>query len=167
MPSRGAWGSSSAACPVAAGCLLLALLLLQQPHAVEPAKRLDCRAFCRLTGFRFNAGLCKCGYMLFASKRSQQPPLTAGYLSGGQDPGEAGGYRSLPPAERFQLEVAVPSPLSRHPSASSPTLYGRHGASQSTDSADPVHATAARAAAAALLGHKPDAGPDADDAYYR
>ncbi|KAH8023035.1 hypothetical protein HPB51_010811 [Rhipicephalus microplus] len=76
MPIRAAWGgSSSAACPLAAGCLLLALLLLQQPSAVEPAKRLDCRAFCRLTGFRFNAGLCKCGYMLFASKRSQQPTL--------------------------------------------------------------------------------------------
>ncbi|KAH6930060.1 hypothetical protein HPB50_008658 [Hyalomma asiaticum] len=166
MPSRGSWGSSSAACPVATGCLLLTLLLLQQPHAVEPAKRLDCRAFCRLTGFRFNAGLCKCGYMLFASKRSQQPPLTAGYLSGGQDPSE-GVYRNMAPADRFQLEVAVPSSLVRHSSGSSPALYGGHGGSQSTDSADPAHATAARAAAAALLGHKPDAGPDADDAFYR
>ncbi|XP_037278187.2 uncharacterized protein LOC119171495 [Rhipicephalus microplus] len=168
MPIRAAWGgSSSAACPLAAGCLLLALLLLQQPSAVEPAKRLDCRAFCRLTGFRFNAGLCKCGYMLFASKRSQQPTLTAGYLGGGQDPSEGGGYRNIAPADRFQYEVAVPSPLGRHSSGSSPAVYVSHPGSQSTDSADPAHVTAARAAAAALLGHKPDVGPDADDSYYR
>ncbi|KAG0426741.1 hypothetical protein HPB47_026167, partial [Ixodes persulcatus] len=59
-------------------CLLLAaptvLLLLFWVPGAQTAKRLDCKAFCRLTGFRFNAGLCKCGYMLFASKRSSSPP---------------------------------------------------------------------------------------------
>ncbi|XP_077484868.1 uncharacterized protein LOC144094862 [Amblyomma americanum] len=167
MASR-AWPGgpgTSSSCPAAAGCLLLALLLLLLPPAAEPAKRLDCRAFCRLTGFRFNAGLCKCGYMLFASKRSQ-PPLSAAYLSG-QDPSE-GGYRSLAPSERFQLEVAAPSPLVRHSAIDgAPRVFDGHLPAQGTDSVDPPHATAARAAAAALLGHKPDAGPDAEDSFYR
>ncbi|XP_077564815.1 uncharacterized protein LOC144180317 isoform X1 [Haemaphysalis longicornis] len=81
-PAR-AWSSSAISCPVA-GCLVLTLLLTLTP-SVEPAKRLDCKAFCRLTGFRFNAGLCKCGYMLFASKRSWHQPLSTSY-SGSQDP---------------------------------------------------------------------------------
>ncbi|XP_022643738.1 uncharacterized protein LOC111261208 [Varroa jacobsoni] len=49
--------------------LFLALLLVVAAHA-DGIKRMDCDAFCKKTGFRFNAGVCKCGYMLFANKRS-------------------------------------------------------------------------------------------------
>lgn len=49
--------------------VLFALLLVVVTHA-DGIKRMDCDAFCKKTGFRFNAGVCKCGYMLFANKRS-------------------------------------------------------------------------------------------------
>ncbi|XP_077564816.1 uncharacterized protein LOC144180317 isoform X2 [Haemaphysalis longicornis] len=161
-PAR-AWSSSAISCPVA-GCLVLTLLLTLTP-SVEPAKRLDCKAFCRLTGFRFNAGLCKCGYMLFASKRSWHQPLCIGFLGFARTPVE-GGYRSLSPAERFQLEVAMPSSLVRQPAdAGGASVFDGHAAPEAAGSDDGgFHATATRAL---LAGHKPDAGPDAEDSFYR
>ncbi|XP_003743183.1 uncharacterized protein LOC100904613 [Galendromus occidentalis] len=48
----------------------LALFVFVAQVNAEGIKRMDCDAFCKKTGFRFNAGVCKCGYMLFANKRS-------------------------------------------------------------------------------------------------
>lgn len=143
MRSPSSWlpGTSPAALT-----LVLLALLIWTPGA-QPAKRLDCKAFCRLTGFRFNAGACKCGYMLFTGKRAS-PPLSPNLSNG-----ERGGPFRYPTSGRLALEASL----------------ARTAPQVTSNLRTPASDAAAEAAeaAAVLLAPRPESGPDSEDSLYR